>query len=282
MSYNEKNDTQSAVSAGLVIAAPRLCAEGSIPYTVVPNDAKVHPLAYLLPNPTRIERSVTLYDPASFTTYVKRFREPGTTIFFDLEKQTFTAILDYHEGGTEGPVSEPEGTMLAEPSPRWCSHVAIFAARPTPEWKDWLTYNGRQRTQMEFATFIENHVEDLADEYGKTLLKIALNLQIKKDVTFVGQQRLEDGSMKLNYEESVNGTAGIGMMAIPSGFQLQIQPFYGGPTYRIECRFRFRLDGRTACFWYEMVRIDKLIETALTTMRENIEAQTGVTVLAGE
>jgi uncharacterized protein YfdQ (DUF2303 family) len=277
---NPKNDTQSAVDAGLLAAGPEMPCAGGTPYVVLPSDAKVHSLAHLLPNPLRIERTVTLHDPASFTTYVKEFREPGTRIFFNLDSQTFTAILDYHESGS---TEADDGTsLIGEQQPRWCDHVATFTPRQTPEYKAWIGGNGRARTQMEFAQFIEQHVEDVADGFGGTLLKIALNLQVKKDVTFVSQQRMEDGSVKLTYNEDVTGTSTVGQLVIPPTFALQIQPFYGGPTYRIECRFRFRLDGRVASFWYEMVRIEKLIEVALQTVREGIETGTGLTVLAGE
>jgi uncharacterized protein YfdQ (DUF2303 family) len=263
-------------------AGPQMPTTGAVPYVVLPGDAKVHSLGYLLPNPTRIERTVTLDDPASFTTYVKEFREPGTHIFFNLDEQTFKAILDYHEGANAEVDTNTETPVLAEPTPRWCSHVATFTPGQTPEYKAWIGMNGRQRTQMEFAQFVEGHVDDIADGFGGELHKIALNLQVKKDVTFVSEQRLNDGSLKLAYQEDVTGKSSESLMVIPPTFALQIQPFYGGPTYRIECRLRFRLVDRVASFWYEMVRVEKLIETALNTMREGIENATGITVLAGE
>jgi uncharacterized protein YfdQ (DUF2303 family) len=263
-------------------AGPQMPCKDGTPYVVLPGDAKIHSLGYLLPNPTRIERMVKLHDPASFTTYVREYREPGTHIFFDLETQTFEAILDYHEGANANVDTNTDAPLLAEPSPRWCSHTATFTPRQTPEYKAWIGMNGKARTQMEFAQFIEGHVDDIADGFGGELHKIALNLQVKKDVTFVSEQRLNDGSVKLNYQEDVTGTSTVGQLMIPPTFALQIQPFYGGPVYRIECRLRFRLVDRVASFWFEMVRVEKLIETALNTVREGIETATGITVLAGE
>jgi uncharacterized protein YfdQ (DUF2303 family) len=269
----------TTLDAGMMIGEPNFpdaLAEG-IPYAVIPKTAQVHNLEHLLPEPLRIKRSVTLHDPASFTCYVKRFREMGTTIFFNQDESAFKAILDYHLG-----FAASEEVVQPAPQARWCEHIANYAVRPTLEWKAWTAVNGRPMRQSDFAHFIETHVDDVAEHFGGLLLKIALNLEIHNSVSFTNHQRLEDGSVKLQYEEDVKGTASVGQITIPPTFKLAIRPLVGGEKYGINCRFRYRLQDRAAMLWFEMVNLDETINDALGKIRTAIEADTGVVILSGE
>jgi uncharacterized protein YfdQ (DUF2303 family) len=278
------NETQSAINAGLLMASPRKVHEEGVPFVVRPTDSVVESVEEYMPNPVRIKQTITLHDGASFIEYVKQYREPSTAIFFNEPQKKFVAVLDYHEGNGAGTEETETSTLpvLAVPSPRWCEHVATFMPHTTPEWDAWMQANGRRMAQVEFGEFIENHIEDVAEGFGPALLKIALTLEIKNTVSFTSHQKLEDGSVKFHYEEDVQGTASVGQLTIPAAFYVELQPFKGGPEYRVECRLRYRLVNRAVQFWYEISHPEEVIEAALNRVRAGIEEATGIGAFAGE
>ena len=267
--HDEKRDAQAILDAGMAITEGTYPAghEDATPYVILPEGATVQGLENLLKIPSRIRQVVTLHDPESFIEYVQTFKDGDSAIFFHQDKGTFKAILDYHAGYGE---------------PNWCSHVATFTARQTPEWKAWRGSNGCFQDQATFAKFIEDRIDDIANSYGDTLLKIALNLEIHKDVSFVNHKRMEDGSVKLQYEEEIKGTAAVGQITIPPAFQIFVQPYVGSDRVFADCRFRYRLQDRKAILWYELVNLDKIVEAALGGIRATIDKETGIKAYAGE
>jgi uncharacterized protein YfdQ (DUF2303 family) len=284
---NSRTEVESALDAGMLLSAPQVPAGNAIPYVVIPATAGVESLESLLPSPVRVRRAVTLHDPQSFIEYVNAYREPGAIIAFDEDARTFRAILDYHE--TVGTISRDDSETsreapapLAEIKPRWCEHQASFTVRETAEWKAWKGANGRQMTQQDFARFIENHITDIGGVGGDVLQGVALNLEIKKGVSFNSSQTLENGSVRFLYSEDVSGAAQGGTLTIPATFDLFIQPFLGGGIRSVQCRFRYKLQERSLVLWYEIVQLEEVIENALFAVREAIEEGAGTRVLAGE
>jgi uncharacterized protein YfdQ (DUF2303 family) len=164
---------------------------------------------------------------------------------------------------------------------RWCDHSAYFAPQFTAEWSAWTTHNARHMRQTDFARFMEDNQGDVADGVGGQLYHIALAMEIKKSVEFQSANRMENGSTQFVYNEDVQGTAQAGAFTVPSQFSVVLKPFIGGASYRIDCRLRYRLQERQLVIWYEMVRPDKVVETALAKMRSVIEEQTKIRAYAG-
>ena len=58
-------------------------------------------------------------------------------------------------------------------------------------------------------------------------------------------------------------------------FQIGVPVFWGGEAYRVDARLRYRVKDGKLIFWYELIRDDKVLEAATTTMIEAIKLGTG-------
>ena len=225
-------------------------------------------------NPARIVQTVALEDAQGFSSYVKEFARDSTAIFLDDDDRKFTAILDYHKGG--------HGDAEAE-MPEWCDHVATFMARTTPEWETWSGHNQKAFGQVEFAEFIEDNLLDVVEPAGADLLEITRTLEAKKDVAYSSAIKLQNGSVRINYDEQIKGTANTqaGVIEIPQQFTLQIQILRGGSAFRFPARFKYRLKDRSLYLWYEIIRPHKLMESAMEEAVKSIEEGTGLKIRKG-
>ena len=272
------NDVQSVIAVGAAIGDPRTPpvpeAGAPGPYAVVPKDYTVESLEEFLPKPLRIRQNVTLHDAESFIDYLREFADPiESRIFFDGDRETFTAIIDYHNA-----------------DPAWCDHVATFTAKRSPEFQTWMGANRKEVSQVDFVRFLEENLPDVAGIFRKgeivegsaQLLDIALRFETKKSVEFSSGLRLPNGDIQFQYSEVVrSGNVENGTIEIPEQFALGIPIHVNGPSYRIPVRLRWRLKEGKLSFWYEIVRPHRFIEDALREIREHIADAIGMRILAG-
>ena len=67
--------------------------------------------------------------------------------------------------------------------------------------------------------------------------------------------RLDNGQVQLRYEETVDGRAGVaGNLEIPEKIELSLRPFHGGAPYKMEARFRYRIQPSGLAMWYSLIR----------------------------
>jgi len=202
------------------------------PYLLVPQGCNLVAKPQHRPEPERIEQTITLHTAAAFIAYFKRFGVDNSVTIVDLEHARYTAIFDYHD--MDG----------LDPVPAWCQHRAVYQCPQTPEWKLWLSHNGKAMTQTEFALFIEQNVDDIRTPPGAQMLEIVTTLKAKTKVEFSKAIRLADGNNELTYNEVIDGKAGAsGQLRIPEEITLGIVPFQGGEAYAVQAKFRYRIDG---------------------------------------
>jgi uncharacterized protein YfdQ (DUF2303 family) len=270
----EQANIQAAIDAGKRIGvletAPAVTTieDGhAAPLLVVPTGFTIQSLEAFLTAPIAIRTAVTLDDTTSFITYVNRFKDDGSLIFADLTHRAFTAVLDYPHDG-----------------PTWAKHRASVKTAPTPAWTIWAEGNKKPLGQVLFARFIEDNIPNIAAPPGADLLEMCLTLEAKKGVAFRSSVRLKDGQHQLRYEETIEGQAGSGngLVAIPDGFILALEPFRGVGLKQLEARFRFRIERGELTMWYELVRPDDVLQAAFDELVEQVRADVGeVPVLAG-
>lgn len=281
-----KEPTNSAAAQAEVIA--RLAREGvhrhlPIDLNSWPEDAKCAPhlvwpdksitnLEGALPRPLRKRGEAILETVDSFNAYLGDHATDRTVIFGDANEKggEFKAILDYHD-------AEPDGTT------GWAEHTARLIMRPTPEWVRWCGICQKDLEQRTFAEFIEDNAADVAvpDHDPKSpnsadLLQLATTLQIKTDVRFSSQIRLQNGQVQLTYDELINGTwGGAGNLEVPQAFWIGVVPFRGGQRYALRIRLRYRGSQGKATFRLEMERPHKVVEQAFNDTKHAIEEKQG-------
>jgi uncharacterized protein YfdQ (DUF2303 family) len=230
--------------------------------------------------PNRKRGHAALLTPESFIAYVMDHITAGTTLTGTVNEKagSFTALIDYHHDDTAG----------------WAEHTASLALAATPEWARWLAKSGGDYDQKTFAEFLEDNAPDITVPEGlearqgekypsqQDLLSLALTLQVKTDVQFGNQIRLQNGEQQLTYREAIEGSYGAdNKLAIPQKFALAIAPFAGTPKYLVTARLRYRAAGGKASFRYEIERPHKIVEDAFNDVKQKIEAAADRRVLVG-
>jgi uncharacterized protein YfdQ (DUF2303 family) len=188
-------------------------------------------------------------------------------IYADPDARKITAVFnDLRENGVPG----------------WRDHRAEFKAEYTPEFAKWMERNKHQFGQTEFAEFIEDNMADITAPAATALLEMATTIQAKTDINFSSSKRLQNGQVQLSYTENIDARAGAnGAMEIPKEFNLGLRIFKNGAGYKVNARLKYRLNGGTVKFWYELDRVERAIEDAFSGYVATLREQSGYVVLLG-
>lgn len=219
------------------------------------------------PTPYRKRGVVEVFDVASFNQVLRDHAGEGTAIYVDRnpDKPAVEAVLNGHAAGGAG----------------WGDFRCRIAFRPTPQWVKWKGIDGRLLPQTDFAEFIEDNLDDIADPAGAAMLEIATDLQAKRAVTFRRAVQLGSGQVQFENSESVEAKVGPGQLAVPSRLALSLAPLFGGPKYAVPARFRYRLNDGVLTLGVKMQRIEDLMRDVLDEVVAKIERAAGVSVLEG-
>lgn len=257
---SEVNQIQAALlhgeEAAIVKQAPQRLGAG-IPFVIVRTGYDVKAVESMLEHPVRVRSTIEVRDQASFIRYTNDYKDADTVVFANIGDRTITAVLDYHK-------------KVSEDSARWGQHRVVLTCLLTEDWKRWAAINKKPQSQLEFAQFIEDNLPNIGSPSGSDLLTMVRTLQAKKDVTFQSVIRLEDGSQNFTYIEDVTATAARGELKIPDTIHLVLKPFEGGEDYRVDARFRYRLESGALKLTIELVRHEAVIEDAFRIVREAI------------
>ncbi len=275
------NNIQAAIDAGRALGQPyNLMPKdplSPVQVVIVPKDYEIKAIEpqiqQYLDTPRRIKASVKLADADSFIRYVGKFKNEDTQIFATVPGNNsaplFLGIIDYHTGE----------------SPEWCEHRAIFACQFTEEWNRWTSQNKKRMSQVEFATLLEENASLVVAPPGAELLELVTALEGKNNITCNSLVRLSNGRTKLEYQEEVElrGTTAstAGQIEFPTALTVAIAPFDGGPSYKINCRLRYRIENRKLIFWFECVDLHLIIKECVADTIETIQEKLGIEPLMG-
>lgn len=223
----------------------------------------------LSPTPRRKTAQVRLRDTQSFIDYVVRHGSlVNSTIWCEADYQkghvSFAAIMNDH-GQTE-------------PEANWRDHHAKFSPLFSEEWIRWTALNAKPFTQTEFATFIEDNLKDIASVDGRPtgaqMLEMAITFEANQDMRFKSAIRLQSGGVQMSFTQDDDAQT-LQKMQVFDRFSLGLPVFWNGDAYQIDARLRYRVrDGKIA-FWFELIRNDKVLEAATTTLIKLIREKTG-------
>lgn len=286
-------DTFEAISAAGVAAtnSEDYVLDSSMPdlvVRVVPNSYRVDTfdLTKYRPAPLRRVGHPVFHEPASFGAYVAAQKVVGTMLYADVTGgrggAQMTAVLDGHEptevGGTAG----------------WSEHRASLVLRETNPWTRWMKYSGVEQTPEDFAEFLEDNALDVRDPDAATLIEVARNIEVHKDVSFQSVTRPTSGGRRLHYDETVTARVGeSGAIDVPETLTLALAPWEGVDPFAVTAQFKFRLRAGRLHLSYTLVRPEAVLETAFFGMPATdtteavpgvltvVESATGLTALHG-
>lgn len=272
MAEAKKNDIQSAVDVGLLLNAHR--PDTAVPYTVLPEGARVQDLEKLLAEPVRKRGTVEVHDPESLIAYVNEHKQAGTLILAykgDVEEEKdpeIVAVLNHHAADVAG----------------WGDHHCRYTCPFSEPWKTWIKGNKRPFTQYEFAEFLEDNIPDIADPPGAQLKAVCATFTARKKLDFHQATRLTDGTVDFEYRETMEGGGQqSGKVNLPEVFKLGLAPFEGYDKYEVVARLRWRIDpeARSLRFFYALEQPERVVETAFGEICKKVSKDTEVPVLFG-
>lgn len=267
MNSNDPSDLEAVLNAGKLIGGMHAdihTSPNGTPYILLPSVSangqtivRPHLMERVMLTPARVRALVSLRTPQSFVAYVQRFADAGSVIFANSKTRSVVAVLDYHESATAA---------------RWGAHRAVLTCQLTEDWTRWTAADHKKMSQIEFAQFLEDNLQNIAEPDGSTILNVARQLEAHKSSQFKSSIRLDNGELQLTYEETITGTAQKGAVQIPTDFTLGIKPFEGGEAYAVKARFRYRIDNGLLSLWFDLLRPDAVLEDAFNRVLETVAA----------
>lgn len=176
------------------------------------------------PGPKQVAGNIQCFDMDSLLFAIKSHKESRTAIFCDAENYAINAVFDFRERDLAG--GQDNG---------WCQFTAsmkLMQSRKLTEWKRTLT----AMSQVDFANFLEDHLEDVVEPSGTHLLAIATDLEASSSGSFSGRVTLQNGNVALNYTDETKTT-----VEVPKEIMLGIPLFEHGPRYRLRARLRYQV-----------------------------------------
>lgn len=278
MEDTNRTDFDAALAAGTALAGKvveLIRPAGTRPgpaFVMVPEGYKVADLEAMQDVPVRPRGTVTVADEESFALLAERFASPARQIYCAPsttlgQPPTFTAVLNDH---------------ASLDAPGWRDHRVVFTPKLSIEWVEWTKASGVPLPQASFAHWLESRVPEIIKPAGAQMLEIALSIEAKKKVDFASGVRLQNGTHQLTYVETIEGTAGKGQLAIPETIEIAVPVFYGGQTYKVEARLRYRIgDNKQLAMWVELIRPEHTYDHAATQIRERLATRLGQPLLVG-
>lgn len=186
--------------------------------------------------PAEKRGAVKVATPEALTRYVDRHIDHDTTtVWGDIDAGRITAILNDHGHTIEGDAG-------------WADHRAELQLQRTPEWNAWTKITGSWLAQVELAEFLEEHLLEVVEPDGSTLLEVTQTFHATTGARFKSSQQLHSGEQRLVYEEDVQASAGRAQhVEIPTDLTVRIRPWLGVDPVDVAAKFRFRVrDGQLA------------------------------------
>lgn len=248
----------------------------------------------------------------SLIAHTKRFSDKDSVIFVNCDKTepSIMAVLDYHEARRIADIVDIEtdeilvaGGESDNPKPRFGDHRGIYDFPISDEWKRWAEMDGEMMPQEVFAQFLEDRIPDVlpppedSDETAAALLEIAqmLNgsfataaklielsrgLAIHVNAVVKNAHVLSSGEVSMQFDEEHVGSDGK-PLKVPSLFVIGIPVFRFGQSYRMAVRLRYRRQGGTILWYYNIFAAERVLDHAVQEAADRVQLETGLPLFYG-
>ncbi len=254
-----------------------LTQDGCKPLAYIPEGYAAQDLEKFLDAPLRKRAAASLLDTESFVKYLKKHGIADQTVIYaetDFEKQyaKLACILDDH------------GTLEDQTS--WRTHTATFQPTQTVEWKRWNGCNNKAMSQADFAVFLEENMPDIASGIegmptGTEMLQMAVGFEATAEKRFKQKLNIQSGGTTLEYVNTDSAET-VERMKVFDRFSLGLKVFIGGAAYRVDARLKYRQNGDKLNFFYQLIRADRVFESAIKDEIAKVAEETGFLILTGK
>lgn len=252
------SDTDLKQAEDLVLRAHEIRkVEGGVPFVILPSHSDLHGLEKYLPGPVSLRRTLKTETVESFMDYYKKWHNPESELFASRGDVRVLGMLDEHK--------------IASTYFSRCAHKVVYTCPLSREWDAWTRHDRRKMTQVEFAEFLEDRVLDVVEPPGADLMTLASQLRIIRKAAFGSSTVLATGEMSFAYSQE-NDT---GTVEIPAMITLALPVFMNGTNYKIQARFKYRLNDGVLSLWYELVDPEKYVDDAFSDVLKVIIGDSG-------
>lgn len=229
-------------------------------------------------NPRRAQGTVVVSDAPSFAAYYSDLKTRTTRVYADRNQSTITAVFNDDQGA--GKPDDQGDDPGAEAG--WRDHRCVLRLEHTDEWKAWAALSGKLCSQGAFAEFIEDHVLDIREPDGATMLELAQSFEASIKAEFVQGTALDNGARRLVYKENIEAKAGrSGNIDIPRRLVLGLAPYDGVEPFEVGALLRYRISDGALGIGVVLERPDLVLKAAFVDVLTAVEAATGATILHG-
>jgi uncharacterized protein YfdQ (DUF2303 family) len=250
-------------------------------YFILPEGYEYHPISKSQ-TPELQQGNVALTAAESFIYYVNQHKRPDSLIYANGENSAkFIAVFDEH--------NKFDNSTYEESFLEGCQN-GIFAQHRdfratltlewSQEWKTWKNNNRKPATQLDFANFIEENLDDLIEPTGSEMLTTVLEFQSAKDGRFNSKANLQNGSVEFVYVDNV--TQESGKLTMPTMITINIPVIKHSTPQPISARLKYRVKDSTLLIWYEIIRAYRIEDDAIQTIADKIAETTSLPVLHGD
>lgn len=218
-----------------------------------------------LPYPRR-SRGVCHVDSAADLVAAVGQRAIGPVALYHQENElTIGAVLNDDHGDTPG----------------HRDYQVTARLRRTPGYQAWLDGQGLH-DQVEFAEFIEDHLEDIVAPPAADMLELAQTFHAQTSARFASTHRLQSGRVAFNYDEDQAVSAGATrQIEIPAEFRIAVRPFYGADRVEFVARLRYRVGRGELRLGWQLHRPDEIERVIFAEHVAHAAAALGVTAISG-
>ena len=233
--------------------------------------------------PERRKGTARLHDLVSFIGHTSRFADEHSVIFADPNPKapSLAAVLDYHQKGHEG-------------APRFGEHRALYNFPLSEEWLAWTSRHGVRMSQVDFAAFLEDRINDVASppeeheliKHGgflaspSRLVELARGLEVNVGAAVKNAMNLSSGEAQIQFVTEHRDAQGK-PLSIPTAFVIGIPVFKNGAPYEVGVRLRYRVKEGSVSWFIELHRADKVFDHAFREACDTAAQSTGLPLYLG-
>lgn len=257
---------QAAIQAGMEIAEPLEVIEGIFVHhkDFKFEDKREEAIALkraIEKGPENPSSNILCHRPESFVAVYGDYAEARTKVYADSEQKRVVALFDYIE-----PKNESRGWG------QFSATIIFQLSRKLREWRGMLEW----QSQEAFANFLEDHLEDVVEPTGQDLLALATDLEANKEGHFKGKLNLDNGSVKLSYQDEVQTD-----VEVPRHLTLGIPLFEHGDLFKLKCRLRFNVTSGGVRFKILFTNLEDSISEHFEEIVQGLEESTKATIIRG-
>lgn len=242
--------------------------KGRYVHALVHSDVKPHDLDHLNERPRRVEQTENFSNVYGFIDYLKRFKQPNTVIFPNLEALVIGANLNYHQPSPG-----------AEANPTWNKHHAVLKLKKDKDFLKWEALDGKLIGHAAFVDFLIDFKDDFLVPDKAFILELIKGLKAKSGSEIdsdVGNLSTKEMMVKTF---QVNSAAGD----IPDVFEVALPVIEGFGKYAIQFRLVFvQGDGGRFGVKIQLIRPHLIVDAVFNDIQGDIadaEKGAGVEIL---